>query len=35
MAREFWVKGKIQKIATDVCREITETLTHRQVSFPD
>jgi len=35
MAREFWVKGKIQKIATDVCREITETLTHRQVSLPD
>lgn len=35
MAREFWVKGKIQKIATDVCREITETLTHRQVSYVD
>ena len=35
MAREFWVKGKVQKIATDVCREITETLTHRQVSYAD
>ena len=35
MAREFWFKGKIQKIATDVCREITETLTHRQVSYAD
>jgi len=35
MAREFWVKGKIQKIATDVCREVTETLTHRQVSYAD
>ncbi len=35
MAREFWVKGKIQKIATEVCREITETLTHRQVSYSD
>ncbi len=35
MAREFWIKGKVQKIATDVCREITETLTHRQVSYAD
>ena len=35
MAREFWVKGRVQKIATDVCREVTETLTHRQVSYAD
>ena len=35
MAREFAVKGKIQKIATDICREITEALTGRQVSFED
>lgn len=35
MAREFWFKGKVQKIATDVCREVTETLTHRQVSYAD
>lgn len=35
IAREFWFKGKVQKIATDVCREITETLTHRQVSYAD
>ncbi|MBQ7116115.1 MAG: metallophosphoesterase [Clostridia bacterium] len=35
MAREFAVKGKIQKIATDLCREITEAVTGRQVSFPD
>lgn len=35
MAREFWVKGKIQKLATDFCREITEKLTGRQVTYPD
>ena len=35
MAREFAVKGKIQKIATDLCREITEALTGRQVSYED
>ena len=35
MAREFWVKGKIQKLATDLCREITEKLTGRQVSYAD
>ena len=35
MAREFAVKGKFQKIATDICREITEALTGRQVSYPD
>ena len=35
MSREFWVKGRVQKIATDVCREVTETLTHRQVSYAD
>lgn len=35
MAREFAVKGKIQKIATDLCRDITEALTGRQVSYED
>lgn len=35
MAREFAVKGKIQKIATDICREITEVVTGRQVSYED
>lgn len=35
MAREFAVKGKVQKIATDICREITEFVTKRQVTYPD
>ena len=35
MAREFWVKGKVQKFATDLCREITEAVTKRQVSYAD
>ena len=35
MAREFAIKGKIQKTATDLCREITEALTGRQVSYED
>ena len=35
MAREFAVKGKIQKTATDLCRELTEALTKRQVSYED
>ena len=35
MAREFAIKGKFQKIATNLCREITEALTGRQVSYPD
>ena len=35
MARELAVKGKIQKIATDLCRELTEALTKRQVSYED
>lgn len=35
MAREFAVKGKFQKIATELCRDITEALTGRQVSYED
>ena len=35
MAREFAVKGKLQKIATDLCREITEAITGTQVSYAD
>lgn len=35
MAREFYVKGKLQKLATDLCRELTEAITKRQVSYPD
>ena len=35
MAREFWVKGKVQKFATDLCREITEIFTDRQVTYAD
>ena len=35
MAREFFVKGKVQKFAMDLCREFTEFFTDRQVSYSD
>ena len=35
MAREFAVKGKIQKTASKIYRKITEAFTGRQVTYPD
>ena len=35
MAREFAVKGKIQKTASNIYRKIAETFTGRQVTYPD
>ncbi len=35
MAREFAFKGKIQKLATDIAREITEKISGRQVTYAD
>lgn len=35
MAREFAVKGKIQKAASNIYRKFTETFTGRQVTYPD
>ena len=35
MAREFVVKGKIQKNASKIYRTLTETFTNRQVTYPD
>ena len=35
MAREFAVKGKVQKIAMDIARGVVETFSDRQVTYPD
>ena len=35
MAREFAVKGKIQKTASNIYRKVVETFTGRQVTYPD
>lgn len=35
MAREFAVKGKFQKLATDLYREFIESVTGRKVTYPD
>lgn len=35
MAREFAVKGKVQKFATELCRKISEAITGRQVCYAD
>jgi hypothetical protein len=35
MAREFAIKSKIQKTGSTIYRKVVETLTDRQVSYPD
>jgi hypothetical protein len=35
MAREFTLKGKIQKTASKIYRKVVETFTDRQVTYPD